>query len=461
MKVSFDFNVVDSRLLIKTISDECDNLEKYAGGDVFVEMPESWDYAAVHPDLLSLVAILIVHPFVGSILDVELPCSERFALACAKHLPYKCIFQSGIVSARSKGSVPSISFSGGVDSTASLAVMPRNVELFFMDRLAAKGSECKSMYVKDSAHIACGLVAEMGFNVFKIKSNLEFIRKPIGFPVDYANGIPAILMADLRNLSCVAWGTVAESAYGVGHARYADFAGRQNFTRWGGMLEAVGLDFVVPVAGLSEVCTSKIVQYSIYSNVAQSCIRGKKDEPCLNCFKCCRKVLLDSALSGSPISAVFFESLMAFNGSDKYMLSTPIKHESVFKWAMERVCVTGESKLYDAFKSRLGINCNSVDWSGSWYPGSEKFISDEFRRVVRENILEFVPVMTAEYIESFESWRVDPADKKIALAVDVLSVELLKVLSRKYPKKYIVPSVFPLIYGKVVSFVNSIFGSYK
>jgi hypothetical protein len=128
---------------------------------------------------------------------------------------------------------------------------------------------------------------------------------------------------------------------------------------------------------------------------------------------------------------------MAFNGAEKYMLSIPIKHESVFKWAMERVVIKGESKLYNAFKSRLSANHNSVDWAGSWYSGSVELIPSELRSVVKGNILEFLPAMTVEEVRKFESWRIDAADNSVKRLVEDLSVELHKVLLGRFPKKYI------------------------
>ena len=50
-----------------------------------------------------------------------------------------------------------------------------------------------------------------------IESDLEYVRDPVGFPVDVANSVPAILMADYLKLDSIAFGTIMEASYGVGH----------------------------------------------------------------------------------------------------------------------------------------------------------------------------------------------------------------------------------------------------
>ena len=56
----------------------------------------------------------------------------------------------------------------------------------------------------------------MGREVLTIKSDLEYIRNPVGFPVDVANSSPAILIAQKMGFNSIAFGTILESAYGIG-----------------------------------------------------------------------------------------------------------------------------------------------------------------------------------------------------------------------------------------------------
>ena len=69
--------------------------------------------------------------------------------------------------------------------------MPDETVSFFLDRPVKKGS----LYDKDAAYASCQELRELGFNVVMIETDLEYLRKPVGFPVDLANSSPAILLA--------------------------------------------------------------------------------------------------------------------------------------------------------------------------------------------------------------------------------------------------------------------------
>jgi hypothetical protein len=112
-----------------------------------------------------------------------------------------------------------LAFSGGVDSTAALSVMPKNTVSIFMDR-PLKG---KSLYNPQAAHLAVESLKEIGYVSESVQCDLEYVRHPVGFPTDLSNGVPALLLADYFNASSIAFGTVLESAYGIGHERYRDY----------------------------------------------------------------------------------------------------------------------------------------------------------------------------------------------------------------------------------------------
>ena len=63
----------------------------------------------------------------------------------------------------------------------------------------------------------------MGYDVQVISTNLEYIRTPVGFPTDLANAIPAILLSEFLNLDSLAFGTIMESGFGLGHSKFIDY----------------------------------------------------------------------------------------------------------------------------------------------------------------------------------------------------------------------------------------------
>lgn len=408
MKVSFRFDSEASTFWIDALPDTDDPPGKFNPTPVFFRMPRGWRPEHTHPDVLALAGIVLVHPFVGASLSVAAEVGAAFEAACSAALPYAVAFDSvrpaAALPARTPGRVPGLSFSGGVDSTAALALMPQATHLFFLDREALPGVQSRSIYVKDSAIVACEMAQALDYKVWRLATNLEFIRQPIGFPIDWASGLPALLMADYCHLSSVSWGVVAESAYRVGHENFIDFGSRTIFRRWDQLLRSVGLCLGAPVAGLSEVCTSTIVLRSRLAGLAQSCIRGPKNQPCLRCFKCLRKRMLDSVLMDRTLQASEFEQMVRFKGYEKIMLKLPIKHEDVFRWLAPRLRLAGTAPSWPALHERLRLGDHETDWSSCWYPKSDVYIPSEYRAEAIDKITSYVGTMDEEQMRRFESW---------------------------------------------------------
>lgn len=427
MEVIVGFDAVQRRFELLPMVEQGDFMEKFAGGKIFFEVPAGWSMEATHPNLLAMVVLVVLHPFIGTRLRVNLGVTAGFKAACEKLLPYPCLFDGAQAShERCPGRYPGISFSGGVDSTAALALMPEDTKVFFLDRVTSDGSAPVGLYVKDSAEVACRMVSEFGYTVHKVPTNLEYVRNPVGFPVDWASGAPAILLADHCDLSSISWGVVAESAYRVGHENFIDFPKRTIFFRWDGLLRAAGLSLGAPVAGLSEVATSLIVKESRFAQVAQSCIRGLKGQPCMNCFKCFRKSMLDAALHGDEFQVETFERLIRFRGGEKIVLGLPVKHENVFRWTVENLKMQGRSPTWEAFRGRLRTGGHDVSWGNAWYAASAHLIPEGYRESAIEKIHRYVPSHSSEQSKAFESWdlRADIESQEMAKAVSGLTQAL-------------------------------------
>lgn len=417
MKVTKSFQKDRRRLEFRIEPAPGFEAHKIADREVFFEMLEGWSEQGTHPDLMALVALLLVHPFVdpeSGMLDLDWDISSDFAAACASVIPYPVTFRGAepgksAIEPRKKGATPALSFSGGVDSSAALGLMPEETALFFLNRVNFDGSEPQGLYDKRSALYACEWAERLGYQVHRIPTSLEFVRSPVGFPVDWSTGAPAVLHADTLNLSSISWGVVAESAYRVGHEHYIDFKKRTIFRRWDCLLRAVGLALGAPVAGVSEVGTSTIVLRDQRLNgIAQSCIRGDKNKPCMNCFKCFRKSLLDAAILGEEYQADLFSKVLRFRGGEKIVLGSPIKHENVFRWLAERLRVDVETPDWLAFKNRLSVGHPDVGWAARWYGPAEELIPSEYRASALRKMSELVPRQSSEEERAFEEWDLRP-----------------------------------------------------
>lgn len=239
----------------------------------------------LHPDLLALSAFLIGGPFANRRLSFALGISERLAHALSLVRP-DCTMgpvDRGLAPrSRPMAGRPGLSFSGGVDSTAALEVMPENAEPVFLRRLSPDTDVAR--YPKSTAGglAACAKVMELGRHVTVVGTDLEYVREPTGFPDHMSPAVPIVLLADALNIDSVGWGTIGEAAYRYGSGYYRDFSARTVFTQYNALFAAVGLPFCNPVVGVSEVGTAEILRRSRLAGSAQSCMRGGA-EPCGAC----------------------------------------------------------------------------------------------------------------------------------------------------------------------------------
>ena len=358
----------------------------------------------IHPDLIGLSTILMCHQFVGNELHLPVEVSEKF-LESANGILSKynicSLADSGVKPfkppARSR---PGLAYSGGADSTAALSVMPGNTVPVFMNRPMRKGS----VYDSDAPIKNCELLGQIGYDVKVIDCDLEYLRNPVGFPSDLAHAIPLILLAESLRIGSIAFGTILESAYGIGHEHYIDYPNGSHMRFYGTLLSAAGLEISLPVGGVSEVGTAIIVESSPLGELAQSCIRGKKGSPCMRCWKCFRKELLSLALF--PDGQIDPKSMMRNSSEVQIRLSAyPISHENVITYSIQRVDI-GEYPFLRLLRNRLDTNLD-LSLLSSWYSPSQVLIPESYRMAVVGKISKFMPPMSKIQEEILESWDMD------------------------------------------------------
>ena len=367
-------------------------------------LPDDLDPESIHPDLLGLSCILICEPFIGKEITLPKPVSKKFFDGHSKVTSRYRIrnFDEKLNPRKVKDDyLPALAFSGGVDSTAALSIMPHRTIPIFLDR-PLKGS---SLYNKDAAYQSCLEVSRLGYDMKIIESDLEYVRDPVGFPVDVANSVPAILMADYLKLDSIAFGTIMEATYGVGHRKYRDYPNGNHYTHVGGMFSAAGIPFNLPVAGISEVGTSIIAEKSSLGFVAQSCIRGSWGAPCKNCWKCFRKIILDAAIEEENMDNDTLTRLFNNKEAMRFVSSIPIKHENVLTWATNKLDIDNE--LFTLLKKRVRGDAHSFSWMNKWFPDSEVVLHEKYRDEIKQNIARYLDTMTEEECEYLREWSME------------------------------------------------------
>jgi len=358
----------------------------------------------IHPDLIGLSTILMCHQFVGSELRLPVSVSKEFYEASNGILSkYKI---SADIGSGIKPNLPPIrprpglAFSGGADSTAALAVMPGNTVPVFMNRPMRKNS----MYDSDAPIKNCDLLRQIGYDVKIIDCDLEYLRDPVGFPSDLAHAIPLILLSGNLGIGSIAFGTILESAYGIGHEHYIDYPNGSHRRFYGTLLSAAGLEMSLPVGGVSEVGTAIIVETSALGSLAQSCIRGKKGSPCMRCWKCFRKELL--ALALSPEREIDIEGMMRNSSEIQIRLSSyPISHENVITYSIQRIDISKFPSLRH-LRNRLDTKLD-LGLLDCWYSPSQELVPDIYRLSVVEKIAKFMPTMSKDQERILENWDMD------------------------------------------------------
>ena len=358
--------------------------------EFFVNLGEGIRLEDIHPDHLALAIILAANPFIGSSLKLPLPVSERFMKSTRYISRYKIIAPAGVVAPylSPDQSRPGLSFSGGADSTAALLLMPKNTISMFMDRPIVKGV---SLYNKSAAYATINHAKSVGYDVRIVESDFEYIRSPIGFPNDLSPAIPLILSCSMHGIDSIAFGTVLESAYRVGHQHARDYPNSGHYKGWGGMFSAAGIPLYMPVAGISEVGTSTIVLSSSFKDYTRSCIRGDWPQSCENCWKCFRKNLVECRLLGRALHDDKLNQWLRV-GEVKYKLKAwPISHENVLSWSLQGGNTSGLVK--EKLLSGLEGSVRNMDFLERWYPGSSELIPERYRDFTKNRILLFMKEM--------------------------------------------------------------------
>ncbi len=405
MKVFHELSGTKIEFSVLLDEGEFDGERKYSGVTEFYFDFGDLNPSSIHPDKIALVAILNLLPFAKKSIELMWGVSERFTEACKLISRVKILSDEENIVAHSMGSlneIPCISFSGGADSTAALAVMPKITECVFLLRRENSG---KTLYDSDAAKESCRKLTRLGYNVHMVETDLEFLRDPLGFPTDLAVGSPAILLSDVRHYSSIAYGTILESAFGTSGARFRSYSDSSHYKLWSSLFDAAGLGYSLPVAGVSEVGSTLICENHALGKVHQSCIRGKWGQPCKNCWKCFRKNAIIAAIRGSKVKFDYIENIVKSKEVRmKIFNEAPIKHEGVLTYCIAKEGAS-EGEAMELLSDLVRVGKIPIDWMEKWYSGSDYLIHESYRDEVVKNLERILGAMRPEDEESLNKWE--------------------------------------------------------
>jgi len=363
----------------------------------YVQGPHDWSLDEIHPDHLALSSLLVVRPWFNKTLSFSFPVSHRFSEACkAMNINVQPVDKNIDPYDTMQGKYIALAFSGGADSTAALSVLPPSTIPIFLDRPITPGS----LYSKEAALFSCNKLIQLGYDCQIIPCDLEEIRKPIGFPTDLANGVPAILLAGRLKIFGIAYGTVLESLYGIGRIIFKDYVTTNHYASWWDVFSSAGLPLSFPTGGISEVGTELICSKSGIGNLAQSCIRGRPKEPCNFCWKCFRKKTLRAAIGTDELNISTTLELLKSNEVCKKLEQLPISHENVLIYAFSKLDLTNYP---NGFIQRFN-HSDDLSYLEHWYAPSVDLIDDRIKVETENRIISFIGKNTVADEKNLESW---------------------------------------------------------
>jgi hypothetical protein len=382
-----------------------------------IELPSGIDATPPHPDVLALALLLVVRRWSRGPVTLPVAVSRPFAeaVACELRLELTEVDESLTPRRPPARGRPGLAFSGGVDSLAALLALPEETASYFLERRVPDGAG-RSLLRTEASAAACAALVHGGRTVRVLESDLEYTSVPVGYPDHYGNAIPAMLCSELDELDAVAWGVVAESAYRIGKHHFIPFLEREVNRRWYNLFVVAGLPMLNPMIGVSEVGTTAITLDSPYSHLARSCVRGTLEAPCHRCWKCFRKQLIESALTGRWPSSTLLDQLMHSHPVRAALATLPIKHEVGLTWSLARY--DGSHDLLRLLARRVRAGEDDVSFLKGWYPPSVQTWPARWREDIAGRLDALWPRQTAIQQAAFEAFDLrsridDPREQRL------------------------------------------------
>ena len=389
-KISFHFEFDEGEP--KQSSSTMANMHFYA------QLPMKLSLQDIHPDHLALSAFLVIRPWLKNSIRFSWGVSESFVESLVPQKINAGPVDSTITPYSSEnGKYVGLAFSGGVDSTAALSVLPDTTIPVFLNRPDVE----KSLYKKEAAIQTCNKLIKLGYNCQMIECDLEFLRQPIGFPTDLSNAVPAILLAQHLSLFSISFGTVFESLYGLGRLIYKDYETTSHKKLWWNVFEAAGIPISFPVGGVSEVGTELICSKSFIGKFARSCIRGDLLSPCLKCWKCFRKTTVRKSLKLEEEDSSVLTGLLSSKEVKMKLSKLPISHENVLLYAFSRL---NFENYPSSFQKRFQFD-QDLSYLERHYSPALAYVHPRIREEVESKVLSFLKKMGIDEERNAQLWN--------------------------------------------------------
>jgi len=330
---------------------------------------------------------------------------------------------------RKPGTKPGLSLSGGIDSTACYILMPDNTVLLhhrrsFESLLKHEGADHLFEHIRNTTER----------EVYSLESDHELIRKnfekPVGFSTDLAACVHLILFADHFDLRGIALGMPIDNTYLWHGYKYRDFSTTHWWKKWSNLLQSVGLDILLPIAGLSEAAAVHIVKEGGLDHVTSSCLRAPHPG-CGLCWKC----FLKNGMLGHPFSTNSKEV-------NTFLSKRPLKTSTHALWRIK------ELNRWDLIPDLIEFQNLDLSWWMEFHPDALDLLPHWIRKPIENKIRNYFSPMDEN--SALFGWNLFPnSDPNSVDTFIEFESSVKKIMGSKGKEGLIDPEILKLIHNQI------------
>lgn len=358
-----------------------------------------YDVKEIHPDILALLCIVCFYPYCKG--DVTFPknVSLNFAKAFSienglkqKEVINGSYTETNTINVKNidydlkpyKGDNISVSYGGGMDSTALYGLFPEAIYVH-EQTMIPNGS-----IVKDNSIKNIEIINKNGGKAISFyNTNRRGISQPSGWATWTACAANALLISTDYNIGYIFTGTVLGSMFLRNGSKY--FPANEKKNIWVETFKRIGIPLVQVTGGLTEISNAKILIKSDLINLAVWCNLDDGDN-CYRCWKCFRRDTILNYLSYKNYSDEYWERYNTKNITDN-LYKKPLYFGHIFKETLKSL------EHLDWIKGVIDDIPDSKDFVNSLHTPSLEIIPDEIREMVKNRIIKYIPMGKTETIK--------------------------------------------------------------
>lgn len=442
----------ESRRLIAPAGQTGGEAIRRVGEGYRVELPGL--FRGIHPDLHATAIWYTLRPWLGGTLQLPFGVSRAYAEGMEQGFGVRFPNVDRALRPREapRRPRPCGLVSGGMDSTATAMILPRDTAFLFLDRIPYFLDQPSHDLILVDQVRARELVRELqrnGRDAYILRDDHEALARPYPTWHSEMSIIAPLYMADTFDIGPYETGDVlcvftmrgyhdgqvdswrfrplplpgdSDGLLASARERAVAFADERLPDWVGGLLRhrphagaratsgdpfrpfdafpLVGIEKVSSTYGLSEVATARIVSQGPYEGKTWSCYYKSASSYCLRCDKCFKKIMLMYIAKNEEVPEQLFEQFL------RYPHLASIFRRPYFDWHHVWYYVFQNLRCRHWFVQELQRQAKSgpdASFLARWYPDARRLVPRAYRAEVEENILRYVEPMTRDDVQRLQS----------------------------------------------------------